>query len=184
MEPVDTKYRVGDYVIYEYIGTYVKEPVFLTEKIIRQNGNRLTIQVEAHRGKEKREWIQIVNDTKENRENNVVDELYEIVNSQNIYLSNKNNQDVLRLYEWVLPPSGEKISKLEKTTVKIQIPGIDFLKAECTKHLQKIEIRKVEVTHCTSQEFLWTQVSSHMQDTATGEILYQMRVCNWGRNQD
>lgn len=76
---VTTRYRKGDYVTYRYAGLFTPEPVELRERVVAQDGNRLTLDITATRGTQQLHWEQIVTDTPDNQRNNVVDALYEYV---------------------------------------------------------------------------------------------------------
>lgn len=81
-----TRYRVGDYIVYRYSGAFSTAPVLLREGVRAQQGNRLRIDVTLTRGDEVRRWIQVLTDTAENQQNNVIDGLYEVIDGEAVTL--------------------------------------------------------------------------------------------------
>ncbi|MGE0787482.1 MAG: hypothetical protein AB7S26_17545 [Sandaracinaceae bacterium] len=115
------EHRVGDRVRYVYTGLFTDDPVTLEEEITEADGLRLTMTVQAHRGPEVRTWIQVVTDTAENRERNVVDELYEVRGSDWVRLANEDNHDLVALYGWTLPDCEPPVAPLpsEERTLSV-----------------------------------------------------------------
>lgn len=183
MARIETRFRVGDYVLYEYSGSWLPASVRLTEEVTRQDGNRLTIEVRARRGDDERRWIQVVIDTPEHREGNMVEELYEIVDGDIRYLENKGNADVRRLYEWVLPPRGKQLSETRKSERRISLPDGSELAAECSQYQVEIGGRIVAVEYCRSQEFLWNHISLRYWDAATDAVLFEAKVLRVGNKR-
>ena len=175
-----TRYRKGDYVIYEYSGSALKAPVTLTEEIVAQNGLKLEIQVTAVRGSEKKTWVQVVTDTRENRHSNKMDALYVIEGGKRVQLQNKDNKDAYRLYQWVIPPSDGPFEKKSQAPCTVEVAGQSY-ELTCTTGQQTVAGKKADVELCDGEAFLWTKASERIRAVDGGEVLYQMTVKEAGR---
>ena len=181
MQNRQTSYRVGDYIAYEYGGTLFPETVILREEVTGRMGQELTIAVSVRRGTAEKRWIQVVTDTSENQRNNVTDALYEVVNDNSKRLENTHTE-VLRLYEWVLPPSGKDHGKTREVKREVQLSPKVLIPVKCLVGLEEIDGRTVRREYCTSRHFLWTNISSTYTDTKNGEVLYYMKILTWGNS--
>jgi len=99
IEEPGTKYRKGDYIIYEYYGAYRSDTITLTEKVLSQHENHIVIQVTLENNHEKKIWKQYITDTPENQRNNIIDSLKLVTDHSEITLKNKNNKDLYELYK-------------------------------------------------------------------------------------
>ncbi len=181
-QPTTSGHRVGDMVVYEYSGAFAAVPVVLREEITAADGARLTITVTARSGDERREWVQVVTDTRENRTNNVVDELYEVVDGERVRLENEGNQDLMRLYEWTLPscqPPAEPLPP-EERTVAI---GADRFRCTCDRQAMACGDAPSTMTTCECPEFLWGHGFGEVRETETGEVYWQVRVLEHERGE-
>jgi hypothetical protein len=174
-----TRYRVGDHVVYRYGGTTLAAPVVLTERIVAQAGNRLEIEVTAVRGEEARRWVQVVTDTPENQRNDVIDELYEVVDGERRRLPNEGNRDVMRLYEWTLPAMEGALRFERNEEVVVELGGRGHA---CTRETNQATIagRPARFIRHTCPDFLWTNGPAMFRDDASGEVLWQVEVVDPG----
>ncbi len=177
-----SRYKTGDYVIYQYSGSYTKQPVVLEEVIDRVKGNRLWIHVTATRATDKREWVQVVTDTPENRAKNMVDELYEVRDGKNIKLDNKAHRDLIRLYEWTLPSCQGSPEQLTHEDRSVSIMGKP-LECSCIKANQQCNEEPVEMTACDCPDFLWTHASAQLKRAKDGDVLWNVEVVKHGNRQ-
>ncbi len=175
-----TRYRVGDYVIYEFSGSALKAPVTITEDIIGQDGLRLEIQVTAERSAEERTWVQVVTDTRENRQNEKFDALYLVKDGKREKLVNADNVDTYRLYEWIIPPMEGPLKDKQQAPCKVEIAGKSY-ELTCTTGKATVGGKEADIELCDGEAFLWTQASSTMRAIDGGELLYQKRVKEAGR---
>lgn len=175
-----TRYRQGDYVVYEYSGSALKAPVTLTEEIVKQEGLRLEIQVTARRGTEERKWVQVVTDTPENRKNEKLDALYLIRDGKRERLANEGNKDAYRLYEWIIPPMAGPLQDKKQATRKVDVAGKSY-ELTCTTGRQTVAGKQADIELCDGEAFLWTKATSLMRAVDGGEELYRMVVKEEGR---
>lgn len=170
-----TRFRVGDFVVYRYTGLFTPEPVELRERIIAQDGARLTIDVVATRGSEQRHWEQIVTDTADNGRNNVVDELYEHVGAERRKLANAGNADLMRLYAWtVLQPDG-KAHDVHTDKAMFTIARDNFT-CDRTSGRNEWHGRKLQFESFVCPEFLWSHARARFWDDGTGEEILRADV--------
>ena len=182
LPPPTTAYQVGDYVIYAYSGSALDAPVEIEEQIVDVAGIELTILVQARRGDETRRWKQRVTDTPQNRNNDVVDELYEIVEGQELHLANPDNIDIYRLYEWIVPPLEGAPTDITQDSRELTIPGRTF-EASCTSGAQSMAGTPARFTFCDSEAFLWTSLSGEITAIDGDELLYRMEVQEVGKRE-
>ena len=167
-------------MVYRYAGSGLAQPVVLTERVVAQDGLRLEILVTAERGTEARSWIQVVTDTPENRRGDRVDALFLVEGDQRTELPNKDNADLYRLYEWVIPPRGGPLSDKTESRQRVDAGGQGY-DAVCRSGRQRIEQREVEVRACDSEAFLWTRLRLTIEAVDNGEVIYRMNVVEAGR---
>jgi len=175
-------YRAGNYVLYRYEGSALEQPVDLREEVLEQKGLRLTIEVTATRGEESRQWIQVVTDTAENRSNNVIDELYEVVDGERRRLPNVDNEDAFRLYGWTLPPMCSGPADSKPTEVReVSITG-EKHDCSCERAEQMCDDRSTNFEICDCESFLWTHAEGTITDAETNQVLWSIRVVEHGRD--
>lgn len=180
----ETDYRVGDRVAYRYSGTYTDAPVLITERIVNVEGNELEIHVAAERGDERREWIQVVTDTEANRTSDTVDALYVIEDGERRELPNQDNADLMRLYEWIVPPcEGEPTSPPTSSERTLQV-GDASHECTCVSLGTTCNGEPAELTSCECAEFLWTQATTRIEPAAGGPTIYQSEVVEHGRAEE
>ena len=176
-----TRYRVGDYVEYVYSGSTLPARVKLKEQITLQEGNRLRIEVEARRGDESSRWIQVVIDTPENRENEVIAELYEVRDGSPVLLDNESNSDVYRLYAWTIPPLKAKPRFVAREARQMSFGGSTF---QCSVERSELEqdgaVLKLEFATC--EDFLWNNGPAEIRNTTTGELVWRREPVQFGRD--
>ena len=172
--------ETGDFIVYRYEGTQLPIPVILKERVTARTGRRLTIEVEARRAKDSLRWIQVVTDTPENRANNVVDELYEVVDGHRVRLANEGNRDLLRLYAWVQPPHAEPWTPSLTLQRAVSLPHGVTVQAECLRHFARIGDRFAAAEHCRSPDFAWWHIKLSYTDITNGEVLFAVRVTDMG----
>lgn len=178
--PPTTRYTVGDYVVYEYTGSALEAPVRLEEQVLAVEGLRLTIRVEATRAGERRAWKQVVTDTPHNRNNNVVDELYEIVDGQERALDATNQAELYRLYAWVVPPMQGEPTDVSKLTREVDVAGTP-LQANCSTGQVTVAEQPARFTFCDAEAFLWTHAWTEITHAETGDLLFGMEVTDSGQ---
>lgn len=174
-----TQYRVGDFVEYLYSGTMLSLETRLTERIVRQEGNQLRIEVHAVRGDESLKWVQVVTDTPENQKNEVIDELYEEREGTLVRLENKNNADVYRLYSWTIPPLEGKPAFVGKEEKEVSIGEHTF---SCS--VEKSTVSRAEgdlaLEFTTCKDFLWTNGPAVIRNVKTDDVLWRREVTRFG----
>jgi hypothetical protein len=174
----ETRYRVGDFVVYHYGGSALQSPVVLREEVVAQHGNRLRIDVTATRGEEKRRWAQVLTDTPANQKNNVVDALYVAEHGRWRRLENTENQDLYHLYEWVVAsPEGRAVDVRAAPCMK-QFAEARF---DCTCTTGTNRMSGVDVTFEESEcpGFLWTHGPARFTDK-TGADIFSLDVIDAG----
>jgi predicted DNA-binding antitoxin AbrB/MazE fold protein len=176
-----TRYRVGDYVEYLYSGSALPAPVKLKEQITLQEGNRLRIEVEASREGEISRWIQVVIDTPENRENEVIAELYEVRDGSPVRLDNESNRDVYRLYAWTIPPLKAKPRFVAREARQMSFGGTSF---QCS--VEKSELEQdgavLALEFATCDDFLWNNGPAEIRNTTTGELVWRREPVQFGQD--
>lgn len=180
-EDAGTRYRVGDWVVYEYTGSWFDEPVRLTERIIAQEGRRLEIEVVASRGMEQRAWVQVVTDTEANRKADKVDELYRLVDGAREAIDASDPQILLDLYEWILPPDATMPAGIKPFPDSLVIAG-RRLRATCSRGHGAVEAVPVRMTVCVSRDFLWTNLGVDIRTWPEGDVVYKSEVKDFGRS--
>lgn len=175
-----TKYRVGDFVAYQYIGDFSAEPVTLREQVMAQEGNRLRIDVTAQRGKEVRQWVQVVTDTPDNEKSNAVDALYEMRNGTYQRLSNEQNRELLRLYEWVLIDPDEEMSEVTSEPCDVELVGQRFT-CTCMEGVNRYKGRPVVALDTDCPDFLWTHGPGGFRYAENGDPVLEVDVVEFGR---
>ena len=176
-------YVTGDYIVYVYDGRFSEAEVVLHEEVVAVEGIRLTIDVRASRGEEALRWIQVVMDTPENRENNVIDELYEVVDGDRIPLVNENNADLVRLYRWTLPdcgPSGEQLLTVRSENRNIDVSGAT-LSCDCQRQQMRCGGEPAEMVSCGCPDFVWTHAFAEVTGPGDDLPYWRMSVREHGR---
>ncbi|MCS6797121.1 MAG: hypothetical protein NZ898_01095 [Myxococcota bacterium] len=178
-----TRYRVGDYVVYEYRGAWTTAPVILRERVTAREGNRLRIDVTAERGSEVRRWVQVVVDTPENQRNNVVDALYEARDDGFVRLPNEGNRDLFRLYEWVRFEPDGPATDVQTVSCERSFGG-RIHACTCTRGRTRWNGRPVVLDQARCPDFLWTHGPGGFRDPTTGEEVFWIDVLESGRHAD
>lgn len=177
-----SRFRVGDYVVYRYTGSFSKLPVVLHERVIEAQGRRLVIEVQAERGDERRHWIQVLTDTQENREANVVDELYEIAQGERRRLDNAGNRDLYRLFEWTLPPCKGDAQAAGKTDLQMEVAGVKF-DCTCDKLMRECAGEPAQLETCECPEFVWTHASGEARALDDAATIWKVSVERFGNDR-
>lgn len=176
----ESRHQLGGYVIYRYDGTYTEEPITLEEHVTEVDGLRLAIAVRATRGDESREWIQVVTDTEENRQNNVLDELYEVVDGERRPLSVVGPQEIVRLYGWTLPSCGAQGDPSEAEPREISI-GSTAYECSCVRARTTCDDRAATVEACECSDFVWGHAYGEVQIDGSDESpLWRVQVVESG----
>jgi hypothetical protein len=175
-----TRHELGGYVVYRYEGTYTAAPVTLEETITALDGLRLTIEVTATRGDESRRWIQVVTDTEENRRNNVVDELYEVIDGERRALDAHDVRELLRLYAWTLPSCGPFEEPPDPEPRSIDIGGASH-ECRCVPARTICDGAAATSITCECPDFAWGNAYGEViLDGAEGEPMWRVRVTESG----
>jgi hypothetical protein len=178
-----SRLRVGDYVVYRYSGFYSELPVALREQVVAKQGNRLSIEVTAERGDEQRSWLQVVTDTPENREKNLVDELYELAGADRRLLKNAGNADLVRLYAWTLPPCTGAHRQAGEVEVELPVAGVRF-KCVCTSIQRECAGKPSQIETCDCPDFVWRHASGEARPLDDPEVLWKTEVTEFGNTRD
>lgn len=170
-----TRYREGDWVEYRYVGAASDPPVVMTERVIAQRGNQLEIEVVLRRGDEERHWIQVVTDTPENQQNNVVDELYEVVDGERRRLANEDNSDIYRLSSWIFGPIDGQTTPEGEASIELEFAGrLHHCQRRTTRATSSGRPARM-ITHSCST-FVWTHGPGTLIDLETSEALWRVTV--------
>jgi hypothetical protein len=180
MNESESMLQTGNYIVYEYYGTHLKDNIILKEEIVEKTGLRLTIKVTVQRGEQIKTWYQVVIDSIENRKSNAVEELYQIINGDKKILNGNKEEAILSLYEWVLPPHGKRIGDAAIIAEDILLPRNIIIPGECTLDSQIIEDRIADTKYCVSSHFPWYHISYIMTWTENPEVLFAMTISDWG----
>lgn len=173
--------RPGDGVRYRFSGSYTQAPVLLEERILSRRGLVLEIEVSAARAAERRRWLQVVTDTAANRASNRVDELYELApDGRRLALSNTDNRDILRLFDWTYPSAPSATVPQGEEKVQVHFSGQPHTCIRSTV-LLSWQGRQVRATYHQCPTFPWHQGPGQWQDAQTGEILWQVEVLDTWR---
>lgn len=169
----------GGWVVYRYDGAYTPQPVELREEVARVDGLELTIEVEARRGDETRRWVQVVTDTEENRRNNVVDALYEIVDGERRELP-ADQEHLLGLYGWTLPPCAPGEGSPDSEHRTLDVAGRTY---ECTCEMVPMlcEEAAAELTVCECPDFAWRHAWGEARIEGQGEPFWRVQVVDTAR---
>ncbi len=174
-----SRYRVGDWVTYQYTGQFSEDPVSLREEVVAQDGLRLRIRVTITRGAEQRRFEQVVTDTPENRNENKVDELIDLDGDTAVPLANEGNKDLLRLYAWTLPPCEGKQSAGESEMRSLELAGARF-ECKCSGFEQTCGGKAHHGNACECPKFLWTHGSASLRSAEDDEELWRVEVEDFG----
>lgn len=158
----ETKYRVGDYVVYGYTGSFFGQSggVELTETIERVEGNRLWIHVKLENDGTTTEWIQVVDDTPENQASNTIAELYEVIDGQRVRIEDPNGPDLLRLYGPTLPACDgppENVQTHEDNMCQVLDDNYVCTFVDATRNCGG---KTMFMETFSSSEFLWTNTGA------------------------
>lgn len=179
---IRTKYHRGDFVVYQYSGTFSPQPVALREEILSVRGLRLEISVRATRGSEERHWVQIVTDTIENQRSNIVDELYVVEGNGRTRLANRDNADLYRLYDWtyVVPEGKNSDVHLRQETAELGNKPF-HCNVESGRNVVKGEAIRYELFECP--DFLWQHGRGRFWKEGAGQDIWRVEVVAFG-NRD
>jgi hypothetical protein len=179
--PNETKYKVGDFVVYRFSGAYSEKPVEMREEVIEIKGNRLAIDVKATRGRETRHWIQVVTDTEENQRKSIVDELYVVrPDGTRQRIPNEQNAGLIRLYEWVLVMASGRGQ--ERITEPCKVTFLDkTFDCLCEKSTHTWRARTIKSEDRRCKDFLWTNAPSRWWDPASDEDVWKVEVLDASR---
>jgi len=174
-----TRYQIGDYVVYRTSGTALPKPVIMREEIRAVEGNRLRIDVTLTRGKEQRRWVQIITDTPENEQNNILDALYEWHGGKWLQLRNEGNKDILRLAAWTLINPDGRMTDVTTLSCDRTFGGRHF-SCTCAQGLNKLNGRVLKFEDSICPDFLWTKGPGGFLDAASGTPVHFMEVTEFG----
>ena len=165
-----SRYRVGDFVVYRYSGSFSAEPVTMREEVTAQEGLRLRIDVSVTRGAESRRWVQIVTDTKENEANNVLDALYEWQGDKLVKLANEKNADILRLSSWVMVEPDGHATDVAQSACKETVSGSEYA-CTCTDGKNQMKGAPISFHASDCAAFLWTHASASFRYAGGKDVL-------------
>lgn len=152
----------------------------LREEVIAVRGLRLEIAVRATRGPEERQWVQIVTDTPENKRNNVVDELYAVADNRRTRLSNRDNIDLYRLYEWTYVVPETKNTDIQHRQTETTLGNQRFrCDVESGRNVVNKKAIRYELFECP--DFLWQHGRGRFWEEETGQDVWRMEVLTFGR---
>lgn len=178
MKEEASRYAAGDFVAYRYSGSYRKEPITLTEKVLSKEGNKLCILVVWKSGAETRTWKQFVTDTAYNRTNNIVDRLVLVENGIEKELPNRENVDLFRLYDgtFLMPQRPPELVKEEVKSVSVC--GRQY-NCRVKTYRTRVSGQRATMTVAESADFTWTTVYSRYE-ALHGGVLYSAEVTGCG----
>lgn len=172
---VSTAYREGDWVVYEYSGTFTPAPVRLTEQVIERVGNRLTLEVEAVRDDERLKWRQVVIDGEGAEGAGRIEALLEWRDGR---FEQVPNGDLYRLLGWTLPEGGGRIELGATRSQTLELGG---LPRQCIvqtgRQMIGDALTDLELTTCP--DFVWSQGPA-VARIPGGEIIWQVKVLEAG----
>ena len=175
-----TRYREGDWVLYRFSGAFSEQPVQLCERILKQDGIKLEIEVTATRGSARRQWIQAVTDTPANQQNNALDAVYLVEEGKRRQVPIKQ---VYQLYEWIIVKLEGKPSELKSSEGPVQFGGEEFT---CTlktgQRAWRGEPARFSFSFC--KEFLWTKGPGRVWSTKTDRTIYLGEVLGFGNKTE
>lgn len=175
----ETRYRVGDFVVYRFTGELVGAPVVLQERVTARDVNRLRIDIRAERAGELRRWVQVVTDTPDNQRNNRIDALYEVREGRYVHLENRANADLLRLYDWMaFNPDGPSFENASRACTE-QLGGVAFSCA-CTESKAPAAGGTVHLKQSECADFLWTHGPATIVEEGTGKLILRAEVVKFG----
>ncbi len=177
-----TRYRVGDWVVYRYSGTFTKEPVVVREQVLERKDATVRFAVRAQRGVDRRVWVQVVTDTRENREANVVDALFLDDHGVLRPLANKGNRDLRELWSWTVLTPDAPMTKGEPTKRDVKIGSTTFPGCDVTTGEASVAKRALRYEEIVCEEFLWKHAGATWTDPATGEVVYRAEVVGFGHD--
>jgi len=180
--PKSTLYRLGYFVVYQYGGPALAEPVSLREEVTAQEGDRLRLDVTATRKSGTRAWVQVLTDTPENQRKNVVDAVYEKVDGRFVKLENKKNRDLYRLYEWTLFMPDKPMHDVTQESCREDVAG-KRLVCTCTFGLTTFKGTSVRFKESECADFLWTHGPGDVWPVV-GEPVFFVEVVEAGRRED
>lgn len=167
-----SNHRVGNFVVYEYAGSYAEQPTTLREEVVAVDGLELEIEVTARRGDELRRWVQVVTDTTENRDDNVVDALYEIVDGQRRELE-PSGSELLRLYEWTLPDCGPPVEPMPPSQREVE-----SFPCECQRQQMQCGEEQAVFESCDCPDFVWIHAFAEVR--RADDVYWRMQVREHG----
>jgi len=152
----------------------------MCEQVIKQEGNRLEIQVTFTRGPEQRAWIQVLTDTPKNQRANKIDALYELKDGKRLLLANPRNRDIMRLYSWILVIPDGRATDLRRRSRQLTFGGKTY---RCTVTSGKNTVGKkpARFTESRCLDFLWTNGPGRFYLTAPPKDLVRSEVVGSGR---
>lgn len=164
----------GARVVYRYEGSYRPSPVFLEERVLSRDGDRIVIDVSFSSGDEHRHWQMHLTDTPENEAANKIDQLVEIRDGRETVLANENGRDVMRLFEGTyLMPDGRRTG-VKTTESTCEVAGRKY-PCTVTEATQLVGGAQCAVREEESTAFAWTHVSGEYR-RPDGEVLYRVTV--------
>lgn len=173
----ESRYRVGDFVIYRYSGSYLTIPVILTEKVIDKSENQLTIEVHWKSGDQKRTWKQVVTDTPENQKSNRVDRLLELRDGKEISLENRDNADLYRLFQGTYVVLDEPIRDAMTQASEMIVCG-NQVRVVTRSGTQVVSGKKYHVDEYESSDFLWNHLGASYVGTDGTYYKAEVIDCN------
>jgi hypothetical protein len=169
-----TRYRVGDRVEYTMSGEFSPSPVKLVETVVAKQDDRLRIDVEISRGADTRRFAQVLTDTPENEENNVLDALYELKPDGGAVALDPH-ADLMRVYEWTLIKPDGKASDVKSGRCDKAFTGSTY-ECACTTGRNVWHGRPVRFENAVCPDFLWTHGPARFWDEATGGDILRAEV--------
>lgn len=174
------KYRVGDYILYEYSGSFSEKKVFLQECIVNVSDLYLIIEVSLRRGADHKLWRQVVIDTPENRDRNHIEAL--LINEGRGFepVENEIKARLCELYSWTCvenfcAPSSSDMASFRR----VNISGKYYdCQVSTGNYVLKSDPVKYEFVDCPS--FLWTHISGWIKDAYTDEVIWRIEIVEHG----
>jgi hypothetical protein len=153
----------GDEIKYRYSGSYRKEPIFLTEKVLEVKDGEVTSLLTWVSGKETRTWKQIAKETLDSKREGRVEKVIEIRNGKETILTNMNNRDLYRLYEGTFLRIEEGPGRGAKKSVDFETCNRKFPARE-ESGTQKIGKNTYQYKITNSAQFPWYRLNAQFWD--------------------
>ena len=171
----------GEFATYEYSGSQIGGTVKVHYTVEEVDGLHVRFRVETEREDETKMWIQELEDTAFNRDNNKIKAIYVMHQGEWKQLPNVNNSDLKTLYEWTLPQGTFKqAGKAFPYQSWMEVGGTRY-PTRCMDVDGHLGLVPVTMHRCESDEFPWRHLEASIRAQATNELLWGVTLKSNGR---